>query len=90
MADAQKTVWKDPLTGETFIIDNRTGNSYPESARFTVGADGPIETGSKRRTLRAPQVTADENNRNKNNGEDQIPNWLRNALQVCFLSRNAC
>ncbi|KAI9574792.1 hypothetical protein HD554DRAFT_2050106 [Boletus coccyginus] len=83
VADAQKTVWKDPLTGETFIIDNRTGNSYPESAHFTVGADGPIETGSKRRTLRAPQVTADENSRNKNNvGEDQIPNWLQNALQA--------
>lgn len=86
VADAKKTIWKDPLTRETFIIDNRTGSSYPQSTAFPVDADGPIEATSKRRTLRAPQLTAEENNHSKSNTDgDHMPIWLREALQVCFL-----
>ncbi|KAF8559172.1 hypothetical protein OG21DRAFT_1403956 [Imleria badia] len=80
VADAQKTVWKDPLTGETFVIDNRTGNSYPQNTRFTVSADGSTESRSKRRTLVAPQLTAEADN--NNTGGDHTPNWLREALQA--------
>ncbi|KAG6378611.1 carboxyl transferase domain-containing protein [Boletus reticuloceps] len=83
MADAQKTVWKDPLTGENFIIDGRTGNSYPQSARFAIDADGSIEASPKRRTLRAPQLTAEENNRSENNTSgNHTPDWLRVALEA--------
>lgn len=83
VADTQGTVWEDPTT---FIINNRTGNSYPQSAPFAVGTDGPIEASAKRRTLRIPHLTAEENSYNKNDtGGEHIPNWLREALQVCFL-----
>ncbi|KAF8450650.1 hypothetical protein L210DRAFT_3639716 [Boletus edulis BED1] len=83
MADAQKTVWKDPLTGENFIIDGRTGNSYPQSTRFAIDADGSIEASSKRRTLRAPQLTAEENIRSENDTSgNHTPDWLREALEA--------
>lgn len=86
VADAKKTIWKDPQTRETFVIDNRTGDSYPQSDRLAVDADVPIEATSKRRTLRAPQLTAEEDNHSKSNiGGDHMPDWLREALQVCFL-----
>ncbi|KAF9238762.1 hypothetical protein BU15DRAFT_88220 [Melanogaster broomeanus] len=57
-SNLHKTVWKDPATGETFIIDNRTGNSHPQTAPSAVGTDGPIEVSSQRRTLRASHLTA--------------------------------
>ena len=81
VADAQKTVWKDPLTGETFVIDNRTGNSYPQNTHFTANPDGSTEASSKRRTLPTPQLTTEANN----NNTSDTPNWLREALQVCFV-----
>ncbi|KAH0839814.1 hypothetical protein J3R83DRAFT_760 [Lanmaoa asiatica] len=86
VADAQGTLWEDPSTGETFIIDNRTGNSDPESACFTVDTDGPIETGSKRRTLRTPQLIAERTK--NNNGGDHMPYWLREALQAYYSQAN--
>ncbi|KAG8218529.1 hypothetical protein J3R82DRAFT_4168 [Butyriboletus roseoflavus] len=77
--DAEGPVWENPPTGET-VIDNRTGNSYHQSARFTVGTDGPIEG---RRTVQIPRLTTEENDQNKNNADgDHIPNWLREALQA--------
>lgn len=86
VAGAQKTAWKDPSTGETFIIDGRTGNFYPRSACFTVGVDEPIGANLKRRTLRLPQLTTEENDWDKNNTcEGHTPDWLREALQVRFL-----
>lgn len=30
--DAPDILWKDPATGETFVVDARTGNSYPQNA----------------------------------------------------------
>ncbi|KAF8138352.1 hypothetical protein EV363DRAFT_1155488, partial [Boletus edulis] len=80
---AHMTVWKDPLTGENFIIDGRTGNSYPQSTRFAIDADGSIEASSKRRTLRAPQLTAEENIRSENDTSgNHTPDWLREALEA--------
>ena len=82
-----KTARKDPLTRESFIIGSRTGNSYPQRSRCTVGTGGPIEVSSKRRTLQTPELVTGENtNNNKNNTDgDHMPDWLREALQVCFL-----
>lgn len=83
-AGAQGKVWENLSTGETFTIDNRTGNSYHSSPRFTVGT-GPVEGRAKRRTMQTPRLITEENDQDKNNtGEDHIPNWLREALQVCF------
>ncbi|KAF9226706.1 hypothetical protein BS17DRAFT_865354 [Gyrodon lividus] len=84
-ANTQKTVWKDPATGETFIIDNRTGNSYPQTAPCAVGADGPIEISSQRRTLRASHLTAKGNSRGQSEnaiGANKVPDWLKEALEA--------
>lgn len=85
VAGAQDMVWEDPTTGKTFIIDNRTGNSHPQSARFTVGTDGQIEASAQRRTLPTPHLTVEEKNYDNNTDAGHIPNWLREALQVCLL-----
>lgn len=85
LADARETIWKDPSTRETFIIDNRTGNSYPQRARFTAATDDSIESSSKRRTLRTPHPTS-ETNKNDAGTIDPIPEWLQEALEVTLFT----
>ncbi|KIJ20390.1 hypothetical protein PAXINDRAFT_108421 [Paxillus involutus ATCC 200175] len=93
-ANKQETVWKDPVTGETFIIDNRTGNSRPQTATRAVGADGPIKVSSRRRTLRASLTAKGNESENAVSG-DEMPNWLQEALedpsqQGCSELHHAC
>ena len=75
-------IWKDPTTGETFAVDTRTGNSYPQETSLFNGH----EQGIKRRTLRVsewlkkgkdPCSIEDVTKENK-----IIPNWLQQALEV--------
>ncbi|KIL00522.1 hypothetical protein PAXRUDRAFT_129656 [Paxillus rubicundulus Ve08.2h10] len=80
LTDHCKTVWKDPVTGETFIIDNRTGNSRPQTATRAVRADEPIEVSSQRRTLRASLITKGNESEDAVSG-DEMPNWLQEALE---------
>ncbi|KAG9317349.1 hypothetical protein JVU11DRAFT_1548 [Chiua virens] len=82
--DAQKSVWKDPSTGERFILDNRTGNSYHLSTDFTVDRDRNESIGatSGRRTLQIPRLIAEESCCNIDNTGDPVPIWLQEALQA--------
>jgi hypothetical protein len=84
--DGDTIIWKDPTTRETFIVDTRTGNSYPQEAPVVDGNGLSV----KRRTLQTSEwlkKTKDpcsiedvaEDNR-------AMPNWLQQALQV----REAC
>ncbi|KAI0751023.1 hypothetical protein C8Q80DRAFT_1099789 [Daedaleopsis nitida] len=66
-------VWTDPMTGETFVIDARTGSSHPQhapTAAATHSSAAPIE--STRRTLntRTAAIAA------------QTPPWLAAALEA--------
>jgi len=75
-------VWKDPTTGETFIVDTRTGNSYPQDAPVVRGD----EQGAIRRTLQAAEwlkKTKDPSSI-EDVAEDNraMPNWLQQALQT--------
>ncbi|KIJ69942.1 hypothetical protein HYDPIDRAFT_23098 [Hydnomerulius pinastri MD-312] len=81
----QKVVWKDPATGETFIIDPRTGNSYPQSAPRAVGVTAPFEASAKRQTLHSSHLTAKQ--RSPGGSEDtrsgdNVPDWLQEALKA--------
>lgn len=74
--------WTDPRSGITYVVDRRTGNTYPANAEYgNASADMRPHT---RRTLPAtplatqvPSETAVE-----------TPAWIKQALEVCFLSQN--
>ncbi|KAG6861552.1 hypothetical protein C0995_014848 [Termitomyces sp. Mi166 len=71
----QQITWTDPRTGETFIVDPRTGNSYPSTEPRPEEADlaGASRDRCPRRTI--PCCT---------NKTDQVgpPEWLQKALQA--------
>jgi len=74
--EGDEIVWKDPTTGKTFVVDKRTGNSYPRKVatyQGEVGCDSVSAECSHRRTL--PQYTGDVD-------DASMPDWIRTALQV--------
>lgn len=81
----QTTVWKDPETGETFIVDARSGNSYSQNSRHKVSE---TNTASMNRVTRTPRHVL-KNNRDPGQGgassgptRDSMPDWLSEALSV--------
>ncbi|CDO73770.1 hypothetical protein BN946_scf185015.g98 [Trametes cinnabarina] len=73
--DTTHVVWKDPATGERFIIDSRTGNSYPELAPLIIEAEGSsaVATSRARKTLHAGASSSAP----RSSG---IPAWIAEAL----------
>ena len=66
-------VWTDPATGETFIVDGRTGNSYPQHAPGPMSIDTTaIPVGGPRRTLDACPSSATA----------EPPAWITEALHA--------
>jgi len=81
----QTTVWKDPETEETFIVDARSGNSYSQNSRHKVSE---TNTASMNRVTRIPRHVL-KNNRDPGQGgassgptRDSMPDWLSEALSV--------
>ncbi|TFY59415.1 hypothetical protein EVJ58_g5791 [Rhodofomes roseus] len=70
-AEGLETTWTDPATGEIFIVDNRTGNSYPVNARMAEETD---EAPQGRRLVR----TVGRSRANM----AEMPDWIRNALET--------
>lgn len=84
--NGESMVWKDPSTGETFVVDTRTGNSYPQDAP-------PGHDYAKRRTLpssdwvkktKDPFCIADTDE----SEEGVMPQWLQHALKVSVRVRS--
>jgi len=81
--ESDEVVWKDPTTGECFMVDQRTGNSYPRTMssvnRKTGELDRVLE--SSRRTLSRTLDCAHQT------GEEplSVPGWIEDALQVCVV-----
>ncbi|KAG0709891.1 hypothetical protein DFH29DRAFT_19205 [Suillus ampliporus] len=75
------TVWKDPVTGETFIVDARTGNSYSQNLRHKI--DG-MSTASMSRISRIPHLPKKAKNPGQgvcsDPARDSMPDWLQEAL----------
>ncbi|KAG1752530.1 uncharacterized protein EDB91DRAFT_1216091 [Suillus paluster] len=75
------TVWKDPATGETFIVDARTGNSYSQNSRHKID---PMNTASMSRISRIPRLL--KKSKYPSHGAcsdpalDSMPDWLQEAL----------
>ena len=60
--------WEDPSTGEIFVINQRTGNSYPRLRGVNT-----IEPSISSRDLRQGE-SVDE--------REDVPSWLQEALEV--------
>ncbi|KAH7930648.1 hypothetical protein BV22DRAFT_1124687 [Leucogyrophana mollusca] len=82
--DAQKTVWRDPVTGEAFIVDPRTGNSYPQTRSTPANRDFNASGGSMRRTLGGPLWSKKDKDLGHSvdsaTGQENMPTWLQDAL----------
>ncbi|KAG6885598.1 hypothetical protein C0993_012345 [Termitomyces sp. T159_Od127] len=70
--------WTDPQTGETFIVDSRTGNSYPQTEESSgeVGFTG-VDRCPRRTIPCRTDVIGTQNNTDKG----RPPEWLQKALQ---------
>ncbi|KAI1796165.1 hypothetical protein LXA43DRAFT_988663 [Ganoderma leucocontextum] len=66
-------LWKDPATGETFVIDARTGNSYPQHA--------PAGSPSQDASGTHPRVRRSLGERDSARTA-AVPAWIAEALQA--------
>lgn len=74
-----KIQWRDPSTGVRYLIDSRTGNSYPADDGHRHDDEDPEERALLRRRTLAP---------GKARGPaviNETPAWLTEALKVCTL-----
>jgi DNA mismatch repair protein MLH3 len=72
--DENDIAWTDPNSSITFLIDKRTGHSYPSaSLRRGVDEDNTRFVNSARRTLASA---------NSRDNERQAPQWILDALKV--------
>ncbi|KAG6854336.1 hypothetical protein C0991_007841 [Blastosporella zonata] len=78
--DAQDITWTDPRTGETFLVDPRTGNSHLQAGPPPGDGDLTWDVKEKRRTIRscADPVAGKENSAS----QIDTPEWLKKALQA--------
>lgn len=73
-------VWEDPATGEMFIVNARTGNSYAQHSSHK--SDGPC-TANTNRTLRIPRLLKkDQDGLCSGPAHDKMPDWLQEALSA--------
>ncbi|TFK68180.1 hypothetical protein BDN72DRAFT_898304 [Pluteus cervinus] len=70
----QDVFWSDDKTGETFVIDPRTGHSYAQKGASTHAEHSAFGYLPGRRTLRPPVEAV-------NPSGDQIPEWIQTALK---------
>ncbi|KAG2155051.1 uncharacterized protein EDB93DRAFT_1130961 [Suillus bovinus] len=77
----QETVWEDPATGEMFIVNARTGNSYLQNSCHPI--DG-TNTASPNRVSRIPRLLKKTQNPIQSAcsgpAPDKMPDWLQEAL----------
>jgi len=84
-APSEEIVWQDATTGERFVVDCRTGYSFPQTNFQVQQSDLPIGVNCRvqRRTLRkqpTSQVVA-----SSILDQPVVPEWLERALQVSLL-----
>ncbi|KAJ6591749.1 hypothetical protein DFH09DRAFT_1025767 [Mycena vulgaris] len=82
--ETEELLWTDPYTGEIYVVDARTGNSYRQSNPPPMALDGVIPNGRQSRTL-FRQTTRGADSLNKS----AMPEWIQTALKACHYCR-AC
>ncbi|KAJ3874681.1 hypothetical protein F5051DRAFT_87327 [Lentinula edodes] len=74
-------VWTDPNTGESFIVDARTGNSRPQTqprlAPEETAENRPFHVLRQRRTLSLPNTSSEDKSR-----LNPAPEWIQEALEA--------
>jgi len=84
-------MWTDSATGEQFVINSRTGNSFCQTGKRH-GEDKKTEFATHeagRRTLRQ-QETKNAALGSTELGEKKLPMWLEKALEVCLVPSCPC
>ncbi|KZT06406.1 uncharacterized protein LAESUDRAFT_759256 [Laetiporus sulphureus 93-53] len=76
-----QALWTDPSTGERFVVDTRTGNSYSMHARSNLYAKIDELPVQRRRTL-GPLARKDGEGRSDTKQKDNLPEWMKNALET--------
>ncbi|KAH0587870.1 hypothetical protein H2248_006625 [Termitomyces sp. 'cryptogamus'] len=77
----QRIAWTDPRTGQSFIVDSRTGNSYPQAEPPPGGVDSAVlkDRYSRRTIPCCAGITTGTQNKMDQEG---LPEWLQKALQA--------
>ncbi|KAH9977606.1 hypothetical protein BGW80DRAFT_765257 [Lactifluus volemus] len=71
--DENDIVWTDPSSGATFLIDKKTGHSYPRTSLWpSVGEDNARTMNTARRTI---------DSADSGSNERQAPQWILDALK---------
>ncbi|KAJ7682423.1 hypothetical protein DFH06DRAFT_1161036 [Mycena polygramma] len=73
----EELVWTDPHTGEIYVVDTRTGNSYRQSEPPPVDSNGLMPSGPQGRTL-SRQMAHGIGNKDKL----AMPEWIQRALEA--------
>lgn len=74
--------WTDPKTGQIFIVDTRTGNSYPKHPNGRPDEQlFPEQLLPTRRQRLLPALLAQRPGTDQNDNGD-MPDWIRKALEV--------
>lgn len=77
-------IWKDPNTGEIFVVNKRTGNSYPRGHLAPGLVDDISAIKPQRRTLlghtRVQELKVPSL---RQEGKPPMPEWIQHALGVC-------
>ncbi|PPQ78227.1 hypothetical protein CVT25_015546 [Psilocybe cyanescens] len=82
----EEIVWTDPRTGECFVIDSLTGNSYrqigghSQTENDTSNSAGAVYEGG-RRTLRWRKPNNVTTTTSTDFGQESVPPWLQKALE---------
>lgn len=83
-------MWTDSATGEQFVIDSRTGNSFYQTGKHHGENEKTGFTREEgRRTLRQQEIT-NAALVSTEPGEKKLPMWLEKALEVCLVPSCLC
>ncbi|KAI0053776.1 hypothetical protein FA95DRAFT_1480918 [Auriscalpium vulgare] len=74
-------IWTDPKTGVTYLVDTRTGNSYPRNPMHRVLDDEDGEARPNRRTIVDPDWLKDTKASRPAADKEPTPQWILDALQ---------
>jgi DNA mismatch repair protein MLH3 len=83
--DSEEVVWTDPQTGQSYIVDMATGNSYPMDRSRAVRTQQGINAepaAQRRRTLGAVPTRHTVGAERPRPKHEDAPEWIRKALGV--------
>jgi hypothetical protein len=84
--EGDEIIWTDPNTGEAFVVNRRTGNSYPQTkppcSHKEDTDDSRLHKSTQRRTIPQLPQAKDPDFSGGSNEKVAIPKWIQSALEV--------